>query len=104
VATRAAAVSGLEDAYPRIVDRLADGAPEVRWTAASALGRLGNSAAVEPLRKLLTDPHSEVRRQALLSLGFLNAREVLDDIEIVAAADPSPRVRDTARQALELLQ
>lgn len=104
VATRAVAVTGLEDAYPRIVDRLPDGAPEVRWTAASALGRLGNSAAVEPLRKLLTDPHSEVRRQALLSLGFLNAREVLDDIEIVAAADPSPRVRDTARQALELLQ
>ena len=103
VATRAAAVSGHVEAYHRVAERLADDAPEVRWTAASALGRLGNGTAAEPLRKLLADPHSEVRRQAVLSLAYLDARPARQDIERLASEDASYRVRDAASQALDLL-
>ncbi len=103
VATRAAAVAGHEGALRTIAERLADGDPEVRWTAASALGRLKNSDAIDPLRSVLHDPHSEVRLQALLSLAYLDAGQALSEIERAAVADPSQRVRNAARQAIELL-
>jgi len=103
IATRATAIVGHEGALRRIAARLADGDPEVRWTAAFALGRLKNSDAIDPLRSVLHDPHSEVRRQALLSLAYLDAGQALSEIEHAAVEDPSRRVRNAARQAIELL-
>ncbi len=103
VATRAVAVSGQPDAIDFLLKRIADPQPEVRWTAASVLGRLTEGRAEDALRLLLTDVHSEVRRQAVLSLAYLNALGARADITRLAETDPAARVRITAGEALKML-
>ena len=60
-----------------LVGLLGDGEAEVRWSAASALGRLGQAEArvVEGLVGLLGDEEAEVRRPAALALGELGQAE-----------------------------
>lgn len=62
---------------PYLITSLEDDAPEMRWAAAYALGKLGDQRAVEPLRKALYDDQDKVRREAVKSLAQLKAVEPL---------------------------
>ena len=71
VAVRSLAVHGGPEVAAALIPMLRDPVPEVRWTAANALGRVADSAAMSPLVVRLQDEYGEVRRQAALSLGYL---------------------------------
>ena len=82
---------------------LSDPAPEVRWTAAAILGRLGDLTSEGALLASLEDRHSEVRAQAALSLGYLGQPTALPPLRRLAAQDESPRVREAAALSASLL-
>jgi len=83
-----------------LITSLEDDAPEMRWAAAYALGKLGDQRAVEPLREALYDDHDKVRREAVKSLGKLEAVEPL----IEALSHPDDSVRGSVVSALDDLK
>jgi HEAT repeat protein len=58
-------------AVPVVVDELSGAEVEPRIHAATALGRIGDAAAVEHLIRSLSDPDKRVVRAAVWSLGLL---------------------------------
>jgi HEAT repeat protein len=60
----------------------------VRLSAAAALGKIGDRAAVEPLIAVLNDGDSKVRRMAASGLGKLGDERALRELERVAREDP----------------
>ncbi len=59
-----------------LLKALADPEPAVRFWAAEALGKCNSQIAVEPLAKLLRDPHEGVRQQTALSLKKIGGEQV----------------------------
>ena len=55
VAVRSLAVHGGPKVAAALIPMLRDPVPEVRWTAANALGRVEDSAAISPLTEVLAD-------------------------------------------------
>lgn len=92
---------------------LVDAAEDVRWNAALALGRRGQAAAVPVLLEMLDrgqlatveDMTSEQREEALVAAA--QAAAGLDDpalaeaLQALRTRDPSLKVREAARTALE---
>lgn len=77
----------------QLIDQLADDDPQIRHASASALGAVGDPAAIEPLLKLLQDPSNLVRFHAassLVRLGNERGSEFL--FEALANADPILRL------------
>ena len=103
VAVRSLAVHGGSDVAAALIPMLRDPVPEVRWTAASALGRVGDPAALSPLTEVLADEFGEVRRQAALSLGYLGAGTAREALLELADHDPVAAVREAAAYAASLL-
>lgn len=58
-------------AVPAVVDELSGAEVEPRMHAATALGRIGDAGAVEPLIRSLSDPDKRVVVAAVWSLGLL---------------------------------
>jgi HEAT repeat protein len=79
---------------------------DVRGAAALALGRAGTRAkdkAVPALQKLTADQNAVASESATLALGMLGSKESLPLLlEILAAADKTPRLRAHAAVALGL--
>jgi HEAT repeat protein len=100
---RSLGVLALPDTAGRVAAALGDPAAEVRWTAATVLGRLGQRTAVDPLRRRLRDPHAEVRRQAALALGYLGDRRALEALRALGREDDNGGVREAAAYAAGLL-
>jgi HEAT repeat protein len=89
---------------PALLLNLADGDYLVRGSAATALGKIGSpdDRVVAAVLPLLSDPEWWVRRDAadaLGDMGAVHARPALQQ----ALADPDPRVRTAAREALDRL-
>ncbi len=88
--------------FSPIMERLADGEPDVRAKAARALGRLRIHSALFPLLSLLEDGAWLVRMYAIRALGQLN-----DAIAVAAIArrltDAHWRVRQEAAQSLSIM-
>ena len=103
VAVRSLAVHGGSEIAAALMPMLGDPVPEVRWTAASALGRIADPDAVFPLRIALTDAFGEVRRQAALSLGYLGRETAREALLELATRDPVAAVREAAAYAAGLL-
>ena len=103
VAIRSLAVHGGLDVAAALTQVLYDPVPEVRWTAASVLGRIGDPATVSPLTAMLADEYGEVRRQAALALGYLGSMEARDALLGLASGDPDQAVREAAAYAAGLL-
>ena len=106
VALRSLAVlstAGVADTAGKLLAALRDPIPEVRWTAAVALGRLAHSGAVGPLVDLLDDEFSEVRRQAALALGYIGEREASLPLLQLVTREPVASVREAALYAMDLL-
>lgn len=100
---------GLPEASPSLVRLLqTDSDPEVRQMAAFALGLLGDSGAVEPLRQALADPLPLVAGRAAEALGLIGdtasaaAIGHLVGAHVAAAAAVSPdEIRVQADPAVE---
>ena len=97
--------SGALEHVPELVAALTDTDGNVRRLAASALGKLRASAAVEPLCALLAnEPGPQVRQyviKALRVIGDPRARWALE--RMAADADEMDYNRESARSALEAL-
>lgn len=90
---------------PALLLNLSDGAHFVRGIAASVLGKIGpaDDQVVAAVIPLLKDPEWSVRwdaADALGGMGAVSARTALQQ----ALDDPEPRVRTSARDAIERLE
>jgi HEAT repeat protein len=86
-------------ALPVLIEALSDSRYSVRRNAAVALGRLGDSRAVEALVSALQDPSQDVRRRAAEALGQLGDTKALDPL-ISALNDDDEFVRQATCGAL----
>jgi HEAT repeat protein len=68
------------------------------------LGRLADPSAIELIETLLGDPHGEVRRQAVLAAGYLQAEALRERIAHLEKADASAKVRSAAEEALTMMR
>src|SRR5947207_10969662 len=60
---------GLEEAVPALAQQLEHDDERVRKAVATALAKIGSTAAAEPLRRALRDKAPEVRMQAAIGVG-----------------------------------
>jgi HEAT repeat protein len=63
--------AALDPAVDALIDVLSVDDTPLRGDTADLLGRIGNPAAVEPLKKLLTDPDADVAEVAQDSLDAI---------------------------------
>ena len=93
-----------EQVIPRLVAVLKDSNPELRRTAAQALGKIARKEAVPALREALRDPDAGVRRHAAWALGMIGEDAVGPDRSPLTPLlfDVDPDVRETAATALGL--
>lgn len=85
--------------YPMVVPYLANGSwHEVRH-AAEIAGRLGNPAAIEPLKRRLNDPDERVRAAVVPALAEFPLSEVAEGIRM-ALSSPAPSTRLAAVEAI----
>jgi len=107
VATRA--MTGLRDRAPAIrkelLEMLRSGNDHVRWRAAVLLSEADGPAVREALTAALADPVADVRLNAALSLGRLNARSAAGAIARLAGDEAEEViVRTAALRALRMLR
>lgn len=89
-----------------LLHALKDPKAEKRGAAALALGLLGASAAIEPLRALLDAKESQgndVQRRAALALGMLGDRESLTPLRALLRAETDDERRADYATALALI-
>lgn len=85
------------------LNRLAsDPEPVVRWHAAVALGDIGHPDGVEALVALTEDPVPFVRAHATIALGVIGSPDGQEAVRRSAETDDVERVRNIAKQSLEL--
>ena len=82
---------GPEVLSTRISELLVDGDPDLRRTAAEALGKLGRRSARSGLVSALNDPDARVRFQCALSLGELNDERIITALARIAVRDADDR-------------
>ena len=79
-----------------LVERLRDGAAEVRAKAARALGRLAAEEGAAELRATLHDRIPFVRAAAAVALGAMRDRDAVDELRAVAVNDQYEPARAAA--------
>jgi HEAT repeat protein len=72
---------------------------DVRWYAASALGKIGDAKAVEPLIAALKDEDRVIRRIAVMALGEIGDARAVEPLNAVLK-DNDWLVRRNAAEAL----
>jgi len=92
---------GDDRALGPISDRLASERLEERATAAAALGSLGLSGGIPPLRQALDDQDRRVRQQAINALSFIGGREAVAILEQYVGREPDVELRRQAAAALQ---
>jgi HEAT repeat protein len=87
-----------------LVDLLGDESPEVRRTAAEALGKIGGSSRAQLLAVTASDPDARVREAGAIALGRLAIQG--DDVRVLLQAlrDGEARVRRAAARSLGELE
>jgi len=86
---------------PLVTILLEDPNPEARSLAASALVEIGCESAIPELLSATEDPEADVRLAAVNALAAFKTWPVRDALDDLAEADPDPRVRRAATDALE---
>jgi len=77
-----------------------DGSSQVRYTAARALGQIGDPRAVPHLLLAMDDPDTVVRNVAVEALGELRAQAAVPAIEAFMARHQYPSAQAYAEEAL----
>jgi HEAT repeat protein len=96
-------------AYPHVpldamLDLLNDKSSRVRGGAVGSIATYkGDDRAYHAMLQCLADPDEQVRVDAASSLGYYGNPAAIASLE-AALADPSPRVRDFARWAIDKLR
>jgi HEAT repeats len=86
---------------PALGQALADADPDVRQSAARALGRTWDEGAIAPLATALHDDgDTAVREAAAQALGQLWSERAADALSVALVTDPSRAVREAAARAL----
>ena len=91
---------------PGLVEKLSTSkCPKARYDAALELGRISpdDKAAVEALVKAIDDEDEKVRVQAIISLGWMQAKGAVDALVKTASTSKCPFMRRRAIQALGLI-
>ena len=100
-------------AVPALASGLEDEVPEVRWNAAMSLSRFNDRRAVPILREMVDrsrlnevrdmreDQKEDVMIMAMAPYVRLGQGDASNDLQRVAATDPSLRVRAEAKSALQ---
>jgi HEAT repeat protein len=89
------------DTIPALIEALEKDSNEmVRANSAWALGSIGDSKAVEPLRKALKDPETWVRLRTVSAFKKMKPKSVLKDI-IECLDDKNDMVRDRTLETLK---
>ena len=83
-----------------LVDLLGDQSPEVRRTAAEALGKIGGSSRTRHLAATLSDPDARVREAGAIALGRLGIEGDGVRLLLQALVDAEIRVRQAAARSL----
>jgi hypothetical protein len=92
-------LGGMPEIYPIVLPYLLGGsAHEVRH-AAELVGRLRNPAAIDPLKRRLSDQDERVRAAVIQALAEFPLGEVVESMRI-ALASPSPSTRFAAVDAI----
>jgi len=86
-----------------MVGMLADSDPLVRWDAVSALGELGDRAAVPFLVSSLGDPHPQVRMTAAHVLGEMGDERAYRPLASMMSKDPNENAQAVAARAVTAL-
>ena len=90
-----------KDEVQRLIDDLKDSSWQIRWYAASALGEMKETRAVEPLIGILkNDKQGYVRAMAAWALGEIKDRRAVEPL-IGAITDESNDVTKAAPLALK---
>lgn len=90
--------------YEEYIERLNNGTTDwQRYNAASALGEIGNRAAIPHLINSLRDKSPSVRLNSIHSLGELKATNAIDDIKLLLT-DSSEDVRKSAGYVIKELE
>jgi len=99
-------------AVPALAQALNDQEPDVRWNAAVSLAGFGDRRAVGPLKEMLDrerlahvagmreDQKEDAMIVAMTAYTRLVGRDAAPDLQRIADADPSLRVRAEAKRAL----
>jgi HEAT repeat protein len=73
---------------PTILADLKNEDPDIRCEAARAAGHFGDSAAIDPLSRLVDDEDDEVRHVAIEAVGRIGGREALDVLRFLRRDAP----------------
>lgn len=92
-------------ALPHLIRLLSDPVPEVRRSAAHAIGEAKRFEGIDPLLQAMNDPDAKVRAEAVCSLGIIRDRKALPQVAAAAVdASQPPLVRAHALIALRRLE
>jgi len=92
-------LGGMPEIYPIVLPYLLGGATHEVRHAAELAGRLRNPAAIDPLKRRLTDLDERVRAAVIQALAEFPLGEVVESMRI-ALASPSPSTRFAAVDAI----
>jgi HEAT repeat protein len=84
----------------RVLQALHSTDPEIRYEAAVASGKLDLAEAVPTLIELTEDVDDDVRKAAILSLGFIASEESIEGVLTALLEDEDESIREVAEEAL----
>ncbi|NOZ02231.1 MAG: PilT/PilU family type 4a pilus ATPase [Deltaproteobacteria bacterium] len=99
MALQALAASGGKNNVSEIKQALDN--EDLRWTAVAMLADLGAKETVGAVARLLVDPSTEVRLEAIRALTVFQDPRAIKLFKQVCGTDPSQRVRDAAVEAVK---
>ena len=85
--------------FSKLSDLLSHEDPQVRKTAATALGDMAGDSAARQVMRLFEDPDASVRQTGAFVIGFLRYKPALGSVKRLTR-DPSKSVRETARDVV----
>jgi hypothetical protein len=91
------------EVFSKLADLLSHENPQVRKTAATALGYMSGDSAATQVMRLFEDPEESVRQTGVFVIGFLRYKPALSAVKRLTR-DPSKSVRETARDVVRDLE
>ncbi len=87
----------------RLVSKLKDPSPVVRFNALEKLIRLKSTESFKAVAGLLDDPHYMVRKEAVRGAGVLGVKPVFKKLVVLLMTDETPEVRGQAAKSITCL-